>query len=252
MSGSLQGKICIITGAGSGIGRVAAVAMAAEGAHLVVSDVRVNELEETAELISRHGGVVRTCRADVTKEDDVAGLVAFTTKEFGKLDCAINNAGIEGETYKPLADYPTAVWSDVIAINLTGVFFCMKHELPQLVPSKGCIVNMASVGGLCGSRFGSAYHASKHGVVGLTRAAAVEYGDKGVRVNAVAPGVIRTAMSDRFLHGGELAPQVTAKYPLGRLGEPEDVAQAIVWLCSASASFITGHVLPVDGGFLVP
>lgn len=252
MSGSLEGKICIITGAGSGIGRAAAVAMAAEGAHVVIADVREDVLKETAELISRHGGVVRTCRADVSKEEDVAGLVAFTTEEFGKLDCAVNNAGIEGDTYKPLADYPTSVWSDVIAINLTGVYFCMKHELPHLVTSKGCIVNMASVGGLCGSRFGSAYHASKHGVVGLTRAAAVEYGDKGVRINAVAPGVIRTAMSDRFLHGGELDAQVTAKYPLGRLGDPEEVAQAIVWLCSAGASFITGHVLPVDGGFLVP
>jgi NAD(P)-dependent dehydrogenase (short-subunit alcohol dehydrogenase family) len=252
MSGSLEGKTCIITGAGSGIGRAAAVAMAAEGAHVVLADVRVDELRETAELIGRHGGVVRTFRADVSKEEDVAGLVAFTTEEFGKLDCAVNNAGIEGDTYKPLADYPTSVWSDVIAINLTGVFLCMKHELPHLVSSKGCIVNTASVGGLCGSRFGSAYHASKHGVVGLTRAAAVEYGDKGVRVNAVAPGVIRTAMSDRFLHGGELDAQVTAKYPLGRLGEPEDVAQAIVWLCSARAAFITGHVLPVDGGFLVP
>jgi NAD(P)-dependent dehydrogenase (short-subunit alcohol dehydrogenase family) len=252
MSGSLEGKICIITGAGSGIGRAAAVAMAAEGAHVVVADVRVDALKETAELISRHGGVVRTCRADVSIEEDVAGLVAFTTEEFGKLDCAVNNAGIEGDTYKPLADYSTSVWSDVIAINLTGVFFCMKQELPHLVTSKGCIVNTASVAGLCGSTFGSAYHASKHGVVGLTRAAAVEYGNKGVRINAVAPGVTRTPMADRFLHGGELVDQATAKYPLGRLGDPEEVAQAIVWLCSASASFITGHVLPVDGGFLVP
>ncbi len=252
MSGSLEGKICLITCAGSGIGRAAAVAMAAEGAHLVVADVRVDKLTETVELISRHGAMVRTCRADVTKEEEVAAMVAFATGEFGKLDCAVNNAGIEGETYKLLADYPTSVWSDVIAINLTGVFLCMKHELPHLVASKGCIVNMASVGGLCGSTFGSAYHASKHGVVGLTRAAAVEYGDKGVRVNAVAPGVIRTPMSDRFLDGGKLLDQATAKYPLGRLGEPEEVARAIVWLCSASASFTTGHVLPVDGGFLVP
>jgi len=252
MSGSLEDKACIVTGAGSGIGRAAAAAMAAEGAHVVVADVRVDKLEETAELIGRNGGVVRICRADVSNEEDIADLVSFAIKEFGKLDCAVNNAGIEGDTNKPLADYSTSAWSDVIAINLTGVFLCMKHELPHLVASKGCIVNTASVAGFCGSRFGSAYHASKHGVVGLTRAAAVEYGDKGVRINAVAPGVIRTPMADRFLHGGEHAAQVTAKYPLGRLGHPEEVAQAIVWLCSAKASFITGHVLPVDGGFLVP
>ena len=252
MSNALEGKACIITGAGSGIGRATALAMAAQGAHVVIADVRRDELKATAELVGQHGAVVRTFPADVREEDEIAGLVSFAIKEFGKLDCAVNNAGIEGDTNKPLADYETSVWSDVIAINLTGVFFCMKLELPHLVASKGCIVNTASVAGLCGSRFGSAYHASKHGVVGLTRAAAVEYGDKGVRINAVAPGVIRTSMADRFLHGGEHAAQVTAKYPLGRLGQPEEVAQAIVWLCSASASFITGHVLPVDGGFLVP
>jgi NAD(P)-dependent dehydrogenase (short-subunit alcohol dehydrogenase family) len=253
MPNSLDGKICMVTGAGSGIGRAAAVAMAAEGASVVVADFRMDELEKTAALVGRDGGIARVRLANVKSEEDVAALVAFTVKEFGKLDCAFNNAGIEGDTFKRVADCTLSGWSEVISVNLTGVFLCMKHELPHLVSSKGCIVNTASVAGLSGSRFGSAYHASKHGVVGLTRAAAMEYADKGVRVNAVAPGVIRTPMAERaFLRDPAIAARMIAIHPLGRLGEPEEVARAVVWLCSADASFITGHILPVDGGFLIP
>lgn len=253
MSKVLDGKVCIVTGAGSGIGRAAAVEMAAEGACVVVADVRMDDVEETAAMIESRGGVARARRTDVRSEEDVASLVSFTVKELGKLDCAFNNAGVEGDAFKPLADYPSSSWSDVIGVNLIGVFLCMKHELPQLMASKGCIVNAASVAGLSGSKFGSAYHASKHGIVGLTRAAAMEYADKGVRINAVAPGVIRTPMAERaFLRDSTAAARYASMHPLGRLGEPEEVARAVVWLCSANASFTTGHILPVDGGILVP
>jgi len=253
MSGMLDGKVALITGASSGLGQATAVAMAAEGARVVVAGRRLEDLEKTASLITTSGGVAIPCKTDVAKSEDVARLVAFTVRQFGKLDCAFNNAGIEGETFKPLADYPEAVWDEVIAINLKGLFLCMKYELPHLVTSKGSIVNMASIAGMSGGRVGAAYYASKHGVVGLTRAAAIEYADKGVRVNAVAPAVIRTPMADRtFFHDEKLTSRVTAMHPLGRLGEPEEVARAVVWLCSSNASFTTGHVLPVDGGWLVP
>jgi NAD(P)-dependent dehydrogenase (short-subunit alcohol dehydrogenase family) len=252
MSKALDGKICIVTGAGSGIGRAAAAEMAAEGACVVAADVRKGDLAETVAMIESRGGVARAYLADVRKEEDVAGLVAYTVGEFGRLDCAFNNAGIEGDAFKPLADYPTSNWSEVIAVNLIGVFLCMKHELPHLVRSRGCIVNAASVAGLSGSKLGSAYHASKHGVVGITRAAAMEYADRGVRVNAVAPAVIRTPMAERaFLRDAMVMARYAAMHPLGRLGEAEEVARAVVWLCSGHSSFTTGHILPVDGGILV-
>lgn len=253
MSGLLEGKVAIVTGASSGIGRATAIAMASEGARVVLAGRRVEDLEETAALMTTGEANAIPCKTDVAKTEDVMKLVAFTIKQFGKLDCAFNNAGIEGEKFVPLADYPEATWDEVIAINLKGLFLCMKYELPHLVTSKGALVNMASVAGMSGGRMGSAYFASKHGVVGLTRAAAIEYADKGVRINAVAPGVIRTPMADRaLLDDAEVASRVTAMHPLGRLGEPEEVASAVVWLCSSHASFTTGHVLPIDGGWLVP
>jgi NAD(P)-dependent dehydrogenase (short-subunit alcohol dehydrogenase family) len=253
MPGLLEGKVCVVTGAASGIGRSTAIAMAHEGARVVVADALEDELAQTVELATKEGGMARPRHTDVRNEESVAGLMAFTIEQFGRLDCAFNNAGIEGDHFKPLAEYSVSTWSNVIAVNLTGVFLCMKHQLPHLVVSKGCIVNTASVAGLSGGTLGSAYFASKHGVVGLTRAAAMEYARLGVRVNAVAPGVIRTPMAERaFLQNPDIASRVTALHPMGRLGDPNEVARAVVWLCSENASFTTGHVLPVDGGFLVP
>jgi NAD(P)-dependent dehydrogenase (short-subunit alcohol dehydrogenase family) len=249
----LDGKIAVVTGAGSGIGRVTAVALAAEGACVVVAGRRKLELDETVRLVAACGGTAASCQTDVAKTADVVRMVEFAVERYGRLDIAFNNAGIEGEPYIPLAEYSEATFDAVIATNLKGLFLCMKYELPHLLATKGTIVNMASVAGMSGGKVGAGYYASKHGVVGLTRAAAVEYADKGVRINAVAPGVIRTAMADRaFLHSETITAQVTSRHPMGRLGMPEEVARAVVWLCSSAASFTTGHVLPVDGGLLVP
>jgi NAD(P)-dependent dehydrogenase (short-subunit alcohol dehydrogenase family) len=249
----LDGKVALVTGGSSGIGRATALALAAEGARVVVAGRRMPELEETVALVRSAGGTADACKADVAVKADVARMVAFTVERHGALDMAFNNAGIEGTPFVPLAEYSDETFDEVIATNLKGLFLCMKHELPHLLESKGAIVNMASVAGLSGGRVGAGYYASKHGVVGLTRSAAVEYADKGVRINAVAPGVIRTAMADRaFLHSESITALVTSRHPMGRLGYPEEVAQAVVWLCSPAASFTTGHVLPVDGGLLVP
>ena len=182
-------------------------------------------------------------------------MVARTVERYGGLNYAFNNAGIEGDPFVPVADLSETTWDGVISTNLTGLFLCMKYELPHILASKGAIVNMASVAGLVGGRVGSAYTASKHGVVGLTKAAAVEYANQGIRINAVAPGVIETGMADRvgFLAvGSPLYTRVRDMHPMGRFGTPAEVAQAVVWLCSKRAQFVTGHTLPVDGGFVVP
>ena len=252
MSG-LDGKVVLVTGGGSGIGRATALAFAAEGSRVVVVDLRLSDLEETVAMVRKAGGTADGCQTNVTQSAEVARMVAFVVERYGALDVAFNNAGIGGTPFVPLADYSEATFDEVIATNLRGVFLCMKYELPHLVATSGAIVNTASVAGLSGGRVGAGYYASKHGVVGLTRAAAVEYADKGVRINAVAPSVIRTPMSERaFFHSESITAQVTARHPMGRLGTPDEVARAVVWLCSSAASFTTGHVLPIDGGLLVP
>ena len=203
-------------------------------------------------LINAAGGEALFVRTDMKKPAEIASLVARTVEHFGKLNYAFNNAGIEGDPFVPLAESSEATWDDVIAVNLTGVYLCMKHEIPHILKTKGAIVNMASVAGLAGGRVGTAYFASKHGVVGLTRAAAIEYAAQDIRINAVAPAVIRTDMTQRaFFHDEALGAQVTAMHPMGRVGRPEEVAEAVIWLCSKHASFTTGHVLPIDGGRLV-
>jgi NAD(P)-dependent dehydrogenase (short-subunit alcohol dehydrogenase family) len=252
MDSKFKGEVALVTGGSSGIGRATALAFARDGAKVVVASRRTDQSEETVRLIKAGGGEALFVRTDMKKPAEIAALVARTVEHFGQLDYAFNNAGIEGDPFVPLADLSEATWHEVIAVNLTAVFLCMKHEIPHILKSKGAIVNMASVAGLTGGRVGTAYFASKHGVVGLTRAAAIEYAAQDIRINAVAPAVIRTDMTQRaFFHDEALGAQVTAMHPMGRVGKPEEVAEAVIWLCSKGASFTTGHVLPIDGGRLV-
>ncbi len=252
MDSKFKGDVALVTGGSSGIGRATALAFARDGAKVVVASRRTDQSEETVRLIKAAGGEALFVRTDMKVPAEIAALVARTVQHFGKLNYAFNNAGIEGDPFVPLVDLSEATWDEVIAVNLTAVFLCMKHEIPHILKSKGAIVNMASVAGLTGGRVGTAYFASKHGVVGLTRAAAIEYAAQDIRINAVAPAVIRTDMTQRaFFHDEALGAQVTAMHPMGRVGKPEEVAEAVMWLCSKGASFTTGHVLPIDGGRLV-
>lgn len=253
MVNDMHGKVALVTGCGAGIGRAIALEFAAHGVNVILGDVDPAGAEDTARLVRAAGSDAFFVPTDVTRTSEVETLVTQGVAQFGHLDFAVNNAGIEGDIMVPLADYAESTWDRVLAVNLKGVFLCMKHELPHLVRSRGALVNIASVAGLSGGAMGSAYYASKHGVVGLTRAAAMEYARQGVRVNAIAPGVVETAMAERSLGQDErAAARVKAMHPLGRFATPAEVARAAVWLCSPAASFITGHTLPVDGGYLVP
>ena len=207
--------------------------------------------EETVAQIKAAGGEATFVRADVSQRADVEALVRQTVESYGRLDCAHNNAGIEGDL-APTSDCTEANWDRTIATNLKGVWLCMKYEIPQMVEQGGgAIVNTSSVAGLVGFLNLPAYVATKHGVAGLTRTAALEYAGQGIRVNAVCPGVINTPMIDRIVAGdAEAEAQFTALEPVGRMGSPAEVAQAVVWLCSDSASFVTGIAMPVDGGFV--
>ncbi len=244
-------KVALVTGSGSGIGRASALTFAREGAQVVVSDVAVEGGEETVQLIKNAGGEAMFIKADVSQAAQVEALIAKAVEAYGRLDCAHNNAGIEGNSAK-VADYDEADWNRVIAINLTGVWLCMKYEIPQMLQQGGgAIVNTSSVAGLLGFRTGSAYVASKHGVLGLTKTAALEYAKSGIRVNAVCPGAIDTPMMGRITdHRPHRAAKMAAGEPVGRMGTPQEIAEAVVWLCSDAASFVTGHPMAVDGGIV--
>lgn len=247
----MERRVALITGASAGIGRATALAFAREGVRVVVADVEAEGGEETARLVREAGGEALFSRTDVSRDEEVEAMLRSTLSAFGRLDYAFNNAGIEGQG-APTAECTRENWDRIIAINLTGVWLCMRHEIPQmLVQGGGAIVNCSSVAGLVGFPQLPAYAASKHGLIGLTRTAALEYAQQGIRVNAVCPGVIRTAMVERFTHGDPAnAAALLALEPVGRMGTPEEVAAAVLWLCSDAASFVTGHALAVDGGFV--
>jgi NAD(P)-dependent dehydrogenase (short-subunit alcohol dehydrogenase family) len=248
----LEGKAALVTGGGSGLGRASAIALARAGATVTVADVDEQGGKETAALVSEEaGGDADFVRADVTQADEVEAMVDKAVARWGRLDCALNNAGTTGVS-APTADYTLDDWNRAIALNLTGVFLCLKYELPAMLERGGAIVNMASGAGLVGFPGLPAYVASKHGVVGLTRAAALEYASQGVRVNAICPGSTRTPMLEGFMGGDEQVERMmTRAVPLGRLGRPEEIAEAVVWLCSDAASFVVGHSLAVDGGSVI-
>ncbi len=251
MAGHFAGKVALVTGAGSGIGRASARAFAREGAKVVVADVVPLGGEETVRLIQDDGGEATFVQGDVSRSSDVEALVKKTVELYGQLDYAHNNAGIEG-TQGTTIDCTEDCWDRTIDINLKGVWLCMKYEIPEMLKNHGgAIVNTSSVAGLVGFANIPAYTASKHGVAGLTKVAALEFATQGIRVNAVCPGVIKTPMIERFT-GGDPAveAQFTAGEPIGRLGNPEEVAQAVVWLCTDEASFVTGVAMPVDGGWV--
>jgi NAD(P)-dependent dehydrogenase (short-subunit alcohol dehydrogenase family) len=248
--GALSDKVALVTGAGSGIGRASALAFAQAGAQVVVSDVVRDGAEETVRLIRSRAGEATCITADVSQSGDVEGLVKATVETYGRLDCAHNNAGIEGALVTT-ADYPEDGWDRLMGVNLKGVWLCLKFEIQQMLrQGSGAIVNTSSVAGLTGG-ISAAYCASKHGVIGLTKHAALEYAKQGIRVNAVCPGVIRTPLLDRAIAARpEWATAFLAAEPIGRFGTPEEVAEAVVWLCSDAASFVTGLAMPVDGGFV--
>ena len=249
MAGLLEGKISLVTGAASGIGRATSLVMAREGATLVVSDINAEGGEETLSAIKDRGGQGTFIHADVSKTEDVQALVAGVVEAYGRLDCAFNNAGIEGFMEGRLHEYPEDIWDRLIDINLKGVWLCLKYEIPRMLErGGGAIVNTASAAGLVGSRRLSAYVASKHAVVGLTKAAALEYARDGIRVNAVCPGIIDTPMVQRLIAGRQTDDE-EPQHPVGRLGAPEEIAESVTWLCSDAASLVTGAAMAVDGGF---
>ena len=250
MIGKLQDKVIIVTGGGSGIGRVSALYFNSEGAKVVIADLDENGAEETVEIIKEAGGRATYLKVDVSNSNDVEELVKRCVKENGRLDCAFNNAGIEGLT-APTADCTEDNWNRTIDINLKGVWLCMKYQILEMLKrGGGSIVNTSSVAGLVGVENRPAYVASKHGIAGLTKAAAIEYSNRNIRVNAICPGVTLTPLIERLIsENPEFEAVRIARHPIGRLGAPEDIAKAAAWLLSDDASFVTGHIMAVDGGY---
>jgi NAD(P)-dependent dehydrogenase (short-subunit alcohol dehydrogenase family) len=252
MTQDFKGKVALITGAASGLGRATALLFAEKGAKVVVSDVAVEGGHETVSMIQAIGGEATFIVCDVANEASVTELITKTVEVYGRLDCGINNAGIGG-LWTATHKYPTDNFEKVMAINTTGVFMCMREELKVMTQQgSGAIVNVASVAGLSGFPNNVAYAASKHAVVGMTKSAGLEYAKKGIRVNAACPVFTITPMVTGMFDviGDEMKDKLEASIPMKRFGKPEEIAEAIVWLCSDSASFITGHALPIDGGMV--
>jgi NAD(P)-dependent dehydrogenase (short-subunit alcohol dehydrogenase family) len=251
MTTELRGKVAIVTGGTSGIGRDTAVLFAKAGAKVVVAGRREAEGKETIDLIRAAGGDGLLVKTDVSRAADVRALVQKTVEEFGRLDVAFNNAGIEG-SWSPIAEQSEEDWDSTIDINLKGVWLCLKYEIQQMLKQGGggAIVNMASVAGLIGSAGAATYCASKHGVMALTKSAALETARSGIRVNVVCPAVIETPMGERLWGAPEAKKFALGLHPIGRFGRPEEIADAVLWMCSDGASFMTGQSLVLDGGFL--
>ncbi len=249
MENSFKNKVVVITGAASGIGKATALAFAKKGAKVVIVDI--TEHSETLNLIHDMGEEAIFIPCDVSNSNQVKAMIEKTITTFGSIDFAFNNAGIEGTTANTL-ECSEENWDHTININLKGIWLCMKYEIPEMLKQgKGVIINCSSVAGLVGFAGLPAYVASKHGVIGLTKTAALEFAKLGIRVNAVCPGIIETPMMDR-LSGNDLEAiaRFSALEPMGRYGQPEEIANAVLWMCSDEASFLTGHAMAVDGGFV--
>jgi len=251
MTISLDGKVAVITGGTSGIGRETAVLFAQAGAKVVVAGRREAEGEETVAKIRTAGGDALFVKTDVSKAAEVEALIKATVAHFGHLDIAFNNAGTEGK-WVPIITQSEEDWESTIAVNLKGVWLSLKYEIKQMLKQRqgGAIVNMASTMGLIGAAGAAAYTASKHGVIGLTKAAALETAKSGIRINAICPAVIETSMADRLFGAAKTHEHVQGCHPIGRFGKPQEVAEAVLWMCSDQASFMTGNSLLLDGGFL--
>lgn len=246
----LKDKVAIVTGGSSGIGRAIALSFAREGATVVVSDLDEAGGRDIVQQITGQGGDAAFIKANVAEPADAEQLVRQTVDRYGALHVACNNAGVGGETV-PTADYPIEEWNRVIAVNLSGVFFGMKYQIAAMLKSGGgAIINIASILGAVGFANAPAYTAAKHGVLGLTKVAALEYSARGIRVNAVGPGFIHTPMIRKLESDAAMHDAIVAAHPIGRLGRPEEVAELVVWLASERASFVSGACYPVDGGYL--
>jgi NAD(P)-dependent dehydrogenase (short-subunit alcohol dehydrogenase family) len=251
MAGLVQGKVALVTGGGSGIGRATALRLAQEGAKVMIADYMPEGGDRTVKMIKEKGGEAAFVEANVSVTKQVEAMINKTVETFGRIDCAFNNAGIEGRIANTV-DCSEEIFDRTIAINLKGVWLCMKYEIPQMLKQGGgSIVNTASVAGLVGFEGLPAYNASKHGVIGLTRTAALEFAQQKIRVNCVCPGVIRTPMVERLLDNRGFSEQeLNAGEPVGRMGQPEEIAEGVIWLFSDAASFVTGHPMVIDGGWV--
>lgn len=250
-----KNKVCLVTGAGSGIGRATALAFAKEGAKVIVTDINEAAAQAVANTIDASGKKAIALKVDISKREEVENMVQTAVKRFGRLDCAVNSAGIAGTLSLPTHEYPEDAWLQQININLTGTWYCVKYEITQmLAQGGGNIVNIASAAGLIGQPENVPYAASKHGVVGITKTAAIEYATKNIRINALCPTAIETPMimegRRKLAHNPEAKQQAINFQRMKRMGQPEEVADVALWLCSDQSTFITGHAMAVDGGAL--